>query len=189
MSQTDEETPLLRSQQGPVKRTPLPWFQIFIVLFLQLAEPLTSQVIYPFLPQVRAITNFRIVFTQYNEQLVREIGITHGDEAAVGHYVGLLVLQYNSCFCATCYSRVFPQQSLFFLTQAMTVLHWSRLSDLVGRKPVILVGLIGLSTSMYCFGLSKTFWGLVLRYVSKALRIHDQPNMICLQSMFKWRAK
>jgi hypothetical protein len=30
-----------------VQRTPLPWAQFSIVLFLQLAEPLTSQVIYP----------------------------------------------------------------------------------------------------------------------------------------------
>ena len=54
------------------------------------------------------------------------------------------------------------QQSIFFATQAVTVLHWSRISDHVGRKPVILVGLAGLSLSMYCFGLSRTFWGLVL---------------------------
>jgi len=47
----DEETPLL---QGHPKKlpTPLPWFQFSIVLVLQLAEPLTSQVIYPFSPQV-----------------------------------------------------------------------------------------------------------------------------------------
>ena len=51
--QDDEETPLLRSsQQSKPKRTPLPWFQFSIVLFLQLAEPLTSQVISPFAPQV-----------------------------------------------------------------------------------------------------------------------------------------
>lgn len=49
--QVDEETPLLRSQQS-LKPTPLPWFQFSIVMFLQLAEPLTSQVIYPFAPQV-----------------------------------------------------------------------------------------------------------------------------------------
>jgi hypothetical protein len=30
-----------------VKKTPLPWAQFSIVMFLQLAEPLTSQVIYP----------------------------------------------------------------------------------------------------------------------------------------------
>ena len=56
-----------------------------------------------------------------------------------------------------------PQQSLFFATQACTVLHWSRLSDHIGRKPVILTGLFGLSLSMYCIALSKTFWGLVFR--------------------------
>jgi len=123
--QVDEETPLLRSQQS-TKRTPLPWFQFSLVLFLQLAEPLTSQVIYPFMPE-----------------LVREIGITHGNESQVGYYVGIM-------------------QSVFFLSQAFTVLHWSSTSDRVGRKPVILIGLFGLSLSMYCFGLSRTFWGLVL---------------------------
>ncbi len=48
----------------------------------------------------------------------------------------------------------------------MTVMHWSRISDHIGRKPVIMVGLMGLSLSMYCFGLSRTFWGLVIRYIS-----------------------
>lgn len=48
----DEETPLLPEQQTKKKPTPLPWAQFTILLVLQLAEPLTSQVIYPFLPQV-----------------------------------------------------------------------------------------------------------------------------------------
>jgi len=51
----------------------------------------------------------------------------------------------------------------------VTVLHWSRLSDIIGRKPVLLIGLFGLSLSMYCFGLSKTFWGLVVRLVELLL--------------------
>ncbi|KAL1660901.1 major facilitator superfamily domain-containing protein [Schizophyllum commune] len=138
----DEETPLL--QVGAPKRTPLDFGQLSIVLFLQLAEPLTSQVIYPFTPQ-----------------LIRDIGITNGDETKVGHYVGLL-------------------QSLFFLTQAMTVLHWSRTSDRVGRKPVILIGLLGLSLSMYCFGLSKTFLGLVL---SRGLNGALNGNIGVIKSM------
>jgi len=45
----DEESPLLPLQ--PVKPTPVPWFQVSIVAFAHLAEPLTSQVIYPFAPQ------------------------------------------------------------------------------------------------------------------------------------------
>ncbi|KAE9402455.1 MFS general substrate transporter [Gymnopus androsaceus JB14] len=133
MAQVDEETPLLQEQQSK-PRTPLPWFQFSIILFLQLPEPLTSQVIYPFLPQ-----------------LIRDIGVAGGDETKVGHYAGLL-------------------QSLFFLSEAVTILHWSRISDRVGRKPVILIGLFGLSITMYCFGLSMTFWGLVLsRSLSGAL--------------------
>ncbi|TFK60007.1 MFS general substrate transporter [Pluteus cervinus] len=129
----DEETPLLSSQQA-TKKTPLPWFQFSLILFIQLAEPLTCNVIYPFAPQ-----------------LIREIGITHGNESQVGYYVGLM-------------------QSLFFFGQACTVLHWNRISDRVGRKPVILSGLFGLCFCMYGFGLSLTFWGLVLcRSLSGAL--------------------
>lgn len=51
---TDEETPLLAdgsSSKRPA-RTPLPWAQFSMLLVLQLAEPLTSQVIYPFSPEV-----------------------------------------------------------------------------------------------------------------------------------------
>ncbi|KAF8886047.1 major facilitator superfamily domain-containing protein [Gymnopilus junonius] len=125
MPQIDEETHLL-ADNGKQKITPLPWFQICIIIFLQLAEPLTGNVVSPFAPQ-----------------LIRDLNVTHGNESHVGYYVGLL-------------------QSLFFLTEACTVLHWSRMSDYVGRKPVILIGLFGLALSMYCFGLSKSFWGLVL---------------------------
>ncbi|KAJ7595446.1 member of major facilitator superfamily multidrug-resistance, DHA1 sub-family [Mycena floridula] len=125
--QVDEETPLLGSSDpSKSQSTPLPWAQLSISIFLQLAEPLTSQVIYPFSPQ-----------------LIRDIGITNGDESKVGYYVGIV-------------------QSIFFLAQALTVLHCSSLSDIVGRRPVILTGLFGLSVTMYAFGLSTTFWGLIL---------------------------
>jgi hypothetical protein len=45
-----EETPLLQRKRP----TPLPKFQLFILLWVQLAEPFASQVIYPFINQVRA---------------------------------------------------------------------------------------------------------------------------------------
>ena len=47
----DEETPLLAGN-GKKQATPLPRFQFTIVLFLLLAEHLTSNVIYPFAPEV-----------------------------------------------------------------------------------------------------------------------------------------
>ena len=41
------------STENDAKReTPLDWWQFSLILFLQLAESLTSQVIYPFVPQV-----------------------------------------------------------------------------------------------------------------------------------------
>ncbi|KIM39394.1 hypothetical protein M413DRAFT_198759 [Hebeloma cylindrosporum] len=133
-TQIDEETPLLQDNDVQKRATPLPWSQFSLVLVLQLAEPLTSQVIYPFAPQ-----------------LIRDVGITNGNESQVGYYVGLM-------------------QSLFFVTQTFTVLYWSRTSDRIGRKPVILIGLLGSAFSMYCFGLSRTFWGLILsRSLSGAL--------------------
>ncbi|KIJ19141.1 hypothetical protein PAXINDRAFT_109683 [Paxillus involutus ATCC 200175] len=89
------------------------------------------------------------VATQYIypfiNQLIRELNVTGGDETQVGYYAGMIV-------------------SLFFATQAMTTLQWSRASDRVGRKPVLLLSISGVSLSMLCFGLSRTFTTLVLSH-------------------------
>ncbi|KAH9939493.1 MFS general substrate transporter [Amylocystis lapponica] len=134
----DEETALLSNcnakgaakaasdRKEPLAVTPLPMLQIGILLVLQLAEPITSQCIYPFI-----------------NQLISELDITGGDEKKVGYYAGLI-------------------ESLFFATEAMFVLQWSRISDYIGRKPVLLTGMVGLGLSMVFFGLSKTFTGLVI---------------------------
>ncbi|KAG6330572.1 hypothetical protein ID866_8516 [Astraeus odoratus] len=80
-----------------------------------------------------------------------ELDITGGDDRKVGYYAGLI-------------------ESLFFVTQALTVFQWSCISDQVGRKPVLLIGIFGLSLSILCFGLSKTFTGLVIsRCITGAL--------------------
>jgi MFS family permease len=79
----------------------------------------------------------------YINQLISELDITGGDERKVGYYAGLI-------------------ESLFFATEAITVLQWGRVSDRVGRKPVLLVGLFGIVLSMLSFGLSRTFWMLVI---------------------------
>ncbi|KAF5366580.1 hypothetical protein D9758_008930 [Tetrapyrgos nigripes] len=79
----------------------------------------------------------------YINQLVSELDITGGDERKVGYYAGLI-------------------ESLFFVTEALTVLQWSRASDKIGRKPVLVIGLTGSMISMLCFGLSRTFWALVI---------------------------
>ncbi|PFH46778.1 hypothetical protein AMATHDRAFT_153861 [Amanita thiersii Skay4041] len=121
-----EETTLLSRTRNKKKRTPLPKFQLALLLILHFCEPITSQSIYP-----------------YINQLISELDITGGDERKVGYYAGLI-------------------ESLFFATEAMTVFFWSSASDHVGRKPILLLGLIGNGLSMLFFGLSRTFWMLVL---------------------------
>ncbi|KAF8842090.1 MFS general substrate transporter [Paxillus ammoniavirescens] len=118
----DEETPLLQSRA----KTPVPWGQVNIVLFVLVAEPVSSACIFPFI-----------------NQLIGELGITGGDDRKIGYYAGLI-------------------ESLFFVAQAATILQWSRLSDFIGRKPVIMIGLLGLSISNFAFGLSRTFGTLVI---------------------------
>ncbi|KAJ7284947.1 major facilitator superfamily domain-containing protein [Mycena rebaudengoi] len=71
----------------------------------------------------------------YINQLVSELDITGGDDR---------------------------KESLFYMTEAMTILQWSRASDHIGRKPILLLGLFGTALSMICFGLSRTFWTLVV---------------------------
>ncbi|KAJ8692199.1 hypothetical protein PTI98_009534 [Pleurotus ostreatus] len=83
-----------------------------------------------------------IIFPFVN-QAVRESGITGGDETKTGYYAGAI-------------------ESVFFVAECLTVVYWGRLSDRIGRKPVMLIGLVGLAISMITFGLSKSYWVLFL---------------------------
>ncbi|KAI8327945.1 major facilitator superfamily domain-containing protein [Choanephora cucurbitarum] len=75
--------------------------------------------------------------------MVRDFHVT--DEKSVGYYVGLI----TSCFA---------------LSQLLTGIHWGMLSDRIGRRPVILQGLVGTITSILLFGLSRSFvWALLSR--------------------------
>ncbi|KAG1819414.1 major facilitator superfamily domain-containing protein [Suillus variegatus] len=124
--QNDEETPLLQRPEQPTAKTPLPWDQFWILLLLEMPDFLSSRTLIPFIPQ-----------------LIRDIGVTHGDESQVGHYAGIL-------------------QSSYYAAHTLTIFHWSQLSDHIGRKPVILTALLAIVISMLSFGLSKSFFGLVV---------------------------
>lgn len=60
--------------EEPERRTPLPVFQLLSVYLIQFAEPVTALCIYPFV-----------------NQLVRETGITKGDDKRTGYYAGIIV--------------------------------------------------------------------------------------------------
>ena len=48
----DEETPLLQRDNAPRKPTPLPKAQMFLLLLIRLAEPITSHSISPYMSEV-----------------------------------------------------------------------------------------------------------------------------------------
>jgi MFS family permease len=54
------------------------------------------------------------------------------------------------------------QESIFFAAEALTVIQWGRWSDRIGRRPILLGGMIGLFGSMIGFGLSHHFWSMLL---------------------------
>jgi MFS family permease len=97
----------------------------------------------------------------YINQLVSELSIVGGDERKVGYYAGVLV-------------------SLYFAAEAATILQWSRLSDYIGRKPVLLCGLLGTIISIILFGLSRSFWALVF---SRCLNGMLNGNIGVIKSM------
>ncbi|KAH9953799.1 major facilitator superfamily domain-containing protein [Russula dissimulans] len=83
--------------------------------------------------------------------LVSELPITGGDKRKAGYDAGIII-------------------SLYFVGEATIVLQWSRLSDSIGRKPVLLSGTLGLLMATILFGLSRTFWSLALsRFLAGAL--------------------
>ncbi|KAF9062513.1 major facilitator superfamily domain-containing protein [Rhodocollybia butyracea] len=108
------------------KSTPLPKLQIGITLIIQLAEPVTGMVIYPFITRA-----------------IRRSGITQGNERNIGYYAGIV-------------------QSIFFFSESLTVYYWGRASDFYGRRPILLIGPLGLALSVLAFGLCSTFWGMMI---------------------------
>jgi MFS family permease len=77
----------------------------------------------------------------YINQMVQENG--HLPETSVGFYSGLI-------------------ESLFSLTQMVVMIGWGKAADRLGRKPVLVVSLLGVSVAISVFGLAKTIWQMIL---------------------------
>ncbi|KAI0158023.1 MFS general substrate transporter [Hypoxylon sp. FL1284] len=74
-------------------------------------------------------------------QMVQENGGL--DEEDVGFYGGLI-------------------ESLFSLTQMCVMLLWGRAADRWGRKPVLVLSLVGIAVTTSFFGLSRTIWQMIV---------------------------
>ena len=69
------------------------------------------------------------------------------DPDKVGYAAGM-VRTVNHPMCWSLIHVVFQVESLFALTQLLTIFHWGALSDRIGRKPVLLIVSIGMRISM-----------------------------------------
>src|SRR5690625_789790 len=55
---------------------------------------------------------------------------------------------------------------------------WGRISDRIGRKPVILIGIFGLSLSFFMMAFAKTLWMLfVARFIGGMLSAANMPTV------------
>ncbi|KAL9714426.1 hypothetical protein Ac2012v2_002741 [Leucoagaricus gongylophorus] len=104
------------------------------------------------LPKFQLFLTFLIQFAEpitalviypFVNQFVRDTGITKGDVKKTGYYAGIV-------------------ESVFFFAEAVTVFQWGWLSDRFGRRPILLLGPLGLTFAMLRFGYSITFWPMVL---------------------------
>ncbi|BGP47414.1 hypothetical protein JCM10450v2_003266 [Rhodotorula kratochvilovae] len=102
---------------------------------------------------------FTLIFP-FVAQAVADTGVTD-DARKIGYYAGII-------------------ESLFAFTTFATVLAWGRLSDRIGRKPVLIIGLTGVTVSIVSFGMSESFAGLV---VSRCLGGALNGNVAVIKSV------
>jgi len=74
--------------------------------------------------------------------MVRDFKLTD-DDSQLGYYAGIIASSFTIC-------------------QFLSSSFWGYLSDRVGRRPVLLIGLIGNTVCTLLFGLSKSFWQAIL---------------------------
>lgn len=47
------------------------------------------------------------------------------------------------------------QESVFAIFQLMSIYHWAKVSDVVGRRPIVLLGAVGMGLMTFLFGFSR----------------------------------
>lgn len=68
----------------------------------------------------------------------------------------------------------------FAIAEATTAVIWGTLSDRIGRKPIILMGLMGTVVSSLIFGFARNYWiALLARFLGGLLN----GNVAVMQTM------
>lgn len=83
---------------------------------------------------------FFSIFPFINQMIVK---VGHVPPSDTGFYAGLI-------------------ESLFSLTQMFVMIIWGRLSDRIGRKPVLVISLFGVGFATILFGLAQKIWQMIL---------------------------
>ena len=69
--------------------------------------------------------------------------------------------------------------AVYSLMQLLFAPIWGRISDRIGRKPVIIIGILGLSLSFYLMGISTSLWMLfVARIIGGILSSANMPTVM-----------
>lgn len=69
--------------------------------------------------------------------------------------------------------------AVYSITQLLFAPMWGKISDRVGRKPVIMIGILGLSLSFFLMGLSESLWMLfVARIAGGFLSAANMPTVM-----------
>lgn len=71
-------------------------------------------------------------------------------------------------------------ESVFAFTELLTVFHWGKVSDRIGRKPVLLIGCAVGAVSAIAFGASRSFTALV---ITRAINGLANGNVAVLKSV------
>lgn len=170
-------TESLHSQETDLKvrRTPLPVSQLSILLLLRFTESASTFVIFPFFSEVRFIwfsvlisLSFWVCFCPPSRVETAPKWAIMQDSWSVLTFFYLIVRDWRI--------YLLLQESIRQTLSLVSVMYWSRLSDHIGRKPILLLGTLALATSISSFGLSKTFLGLVVRYVWRIRPCSVQDN-------------
>ncbi|PWN46813.1 MFS general substrate transporter [Violaceomyces palustris] len=103
--------------------------------------------------------SFTVIFPFINQMVHRNLPDVPLDE--LGYYGGLV-------------------ESAFAFVQFLTIFSWGRLSDSIGRKPVLLIGLTGNVISMNLFGLSRSLPAMI---VSRSVAGLMNGNIAVLKSV------
>ncbi|TFK55183.1 MFS general substrate transporter [Heliocybe sulcata] len=128
----DETSPLLQNEHIP-ESCRLPRTNGAPLKKLQLAVLCAVRLVDP------------IAFTQifpYINEMMETMHVTD-DPSRIGFYSGLV-------------------ESVFAVAQLISIYQWARLSDVIGRRPVIILGTVGIAFTSLIFGLSKSLVGVLV---------------------------